>query len=116
MKAVRIHSFGGPHELMLEDMPKPKPGRSEVLIRVEAAGVNPFDCMTRSGVFRDVGAHVPLTIGRDVSGVVEEIGANVSDVKVGDEVFGITHGTYAEYATAKAYDLAPKPASIDHLH
>jgi NADPH:quinone reductase-like Zn-dependent oxidoreductase len=116
MKAVRIHSFGGPRELTLEDVPKPKPDRGEVLIRVEAAGVNPVDCKIRSGVFRDVGSHVPLTLGQDVSGVVEEIGANVSDVKVGDEVFGTARGAYAEYATAKAYEVAAKPANIDHLH
>src|SRR5688500_1732530 len=99
MKAVRIHSFGGPNVLTLEDVPKPKPAPSEVLIRVEAAGVNPVDCKTRAGEFKPDGLQLPLTLGWDVSGVIEEVGRDVFGQKVGDEVHALLiggHGTYAE--------------------
>ena len=119
MKAVRIHSFGGPDVLKLEDVPKPKPASREVLIRVEAAGVNPVDYKIRSGEFKPVGLQTPLTLGRDVAGVVEEAGRDVTEVKTGDDVYALLdagHGSYAEYAIANAEHVVRKPAKLDYLH
>src|SRR5437762_12319633 len=87
MKAVRIHSFGGPDVLKVEDLPQPKPGAGEVLIRVEAASVNPVDYKIRSGEFKPDGLRIPLTLGRDVAGVVEEAGRGGSEGKTGGEVY-----------------------------
>jgi NADPH:quinone reductase-like Zn-dependent oxidoreductase len=119
MKAVRIHSFGSVEVLQLDEIPTPQPGPGEVLVKVQAASVNPVDCKTRSGEFRPVGLMMPLTLGRDISGVVEQVGSDVSDVKVGDEVYALLdgdHGGYAEYVIAKTSDIAPKPTRIDHIH
>jgi NADPH:quinone reductase-like Zn-dependent oxidoreductase len=119
MKAVRMHSFGGPDVLTLEELPKPTPGPHEVLIRVEAAGVNPVDCKTRSGEFKPAGLQLPLTLGLDISGVVEEVGRDVFGQKVGNEVYamlGPGHGAYAEYVAANYDSIVPKPANLDHLH
>jgi NADPH:quinone reductase-like Zn-dependent oxidoreductase len=119
MKAVRIHSFGGPEVLRLEDVPKPRPANDEVLIKVRAAGVNPIDYKLRSGEFKPVGMQMPMTLGRDVSGTVEDVGSNVAGVSVGDDVIAMLdseHGGYAEYTTAKANGIAAKPGSLDHLH
>lgn len=119
MKAVRIPSFGGPEVLTFEDLPRPKPGEGEVLIKVHAASVNPVDYKMRSGDFKPIGMQTPVTLGRDVSGVVDEVGHNVSAVKVGDEAFALLdrdHGGYAEYAIAKSDAVAAKPTTIDHIH
>jgi NADPH:quinone reductase-like Zn-dependent oxidoreductase len=119
MNAVRIHSFGSADVLQLEDVPKPEPGENEVLIKVHAASVNPVDYKLRSGEFKPVGLTMPVTLGCDISGVVEDVGRDVSGVQVGDEVYALldTHsGGYAEFAVAKSDGVAPKPASIDHIH
>lgn len=119
MKAVRIYSFGGPDVLRLEDLPVPAPAPDEVLIRIAAASVNPVDYKIRSGEFKPVGLQTPLTLGRDVSGVVEQTGARVTNLESGDPVYALLdqqHGSYAEYVTAKAEQVARKPARLDHLH
>src|SRR5881394_3233401 len=85
MKAVRIHEFGGVDKLKYEDAPKPAPGDDDLLVRVHAAGVNPVDAKVRSGAFRAFGT-LPMTLGWDVSGVVEQVGKNVTKYKVGDAV------------------------------
>jgi NADPH:quinone reductase-like Zn-dependent oxidoreductase len=122
MKAVRIHRFGGPEVLCYEDLPRPVPVAGEVLVRVHAAGVNPADWKTRSGRgvagrFRD---SLPITLGWDLSGVVEAVGSGDTAFCVGDSVFGFVcfpdeGATYAEYAAVPAAHLAPKPRSLDHL-
>lgn len=119
MKAVRIHSFGSAAVLQLEEVPKPQPGEHEVLIHVRAASVNPVDYKMRSGEFKPVGMTMPLTLGRDVSGVIEDIGYDVPDINVGDEVYALldqNHGGYAEFVVTKYDGVAPKPSSIDHIH
>ncbi|HVS51065.1 MAG TPA: NADP-dependent oxidoreductase [Opitutaceae bacterium] len=119
MKAIRMHTFGGPDVLRLENLPKPEPRDGEVLIRVRAASVNPVDYKMRSGSFKPEGMRTPLTLGRDVSGVVEGIGRGVDDIRAGDEVYALLdrdHGGYAEYAIASAHGTASKPDSIDHVH
>jgi NADPH:quinone reductase-like Zn-dependent oxidoreductase len=119
MKAVRIDRFGPPEVLSLEDVPKPEPGSGEVLVQVQAAGVGPWDALIRSGKSA-LPQPLPLTLGSDFSGVIESIGPAVHNLKVGDEVFGVTNerftGAYAEYAVAKASMVAPKPKSLNHTN
>ena len=112
MQAIRVHHFGGLDALILEDVPRPVPGDGEVLLRVKAAGVGPWDGWIRSG--RSVLPQpLPLTLGSDVSGLVEQVGAGVSRFRVGDAVFGATNarftGGYAEYAVVSATKLAKMP-------
>jgi NADPH:quinone reductase-like Zn-dependent oxidoreductase len=119
MKAVRLHSFGGSEVLTIEDVDRPEPGSDEVLIRVRAASINPVDYKMRSGAYRRAELHPPLTLGRDVAGVVERIGPAVRHVRAGDEVYamlGAHSGGYAEYAVARAGEVAPKPATLDYPH
>lgn len=119
MKATRIHSFGSSDVLTLEETPRPEPADGQVLIKVHAAGVNPVDWKIRSGHFHREELQLPMTLGRDVSGVVEGVGRGVGDFKPGDEVYaflGSHDGGYAEYALAEERELAPKPASLDHVH
>ena len=85
MKAVRIHSFGGIDVLKYEDVPIPEPKEDEVLIRVIAAGVNPYDVDLREGA--DKRLKLPLALGLDVSGLVEKTGAKVTKFKKGDPVY-----------------------------
>ncbi len=121
MKAVRIHNYGGPEVLKYEDAPRPHPQVGEVLVRVHAAGVNPFDWKVRAGYLKDFVQHkLPLIPGWDVSGVVEEVGLGVSNFKKGDEVFAMADpardGAYADYIAVRATALALKPKSLYHPH
>ena len=119
MKAVRIHNFGNTDVMHLEDIEVPRPGKGEVLVHVIAASVNPVDFKIRSGEFKMPGAHMPITLGRDISGVIGAVGRGVSGFNVGDSVFALLdadHGGYAEYAIVREDILAPKPATIDHVH
>lgn len=122
MKAVRIHEYGGPDVLRCEDAPKPEAGAGQVLVQVRAAGVNPVDWKTRSGAGmakKFEGDRLPLVLGWDVSGVVEELGDGVSRFSPGDEVCGLVRfpqpgETYAEYVAAPADQLVAKPGSLGH--
>jgi NADPH:quinone reductase-like Zn-dependent oxidoreductase len=115
MQAIRVHHFGGLEALVAEDVPRPVPGDGELLLRVKAAGVGPWDAWIRSG--RSVLPQpLPLTLGSDVAGVVESVGPGVPRFKVGDAVFGATNprfiGGYAEYAVASAAMLARMPPRL----
>jgi len=118
MKAVRIHEFGGPDVLHVEEIPRPSPAADEVLIKVHAAGVNPVDWKIRKGFKKD-SAKLPFTPGWDVSGVIEQKGTKVKKFRNGDEVYSRPdfekNGTYAEYVTVKANQVNLKPKSIDHV-
>lgn len=118
MKAVRLHSTGGPEVLRYEDAPKPSPGAGQALVRVFAAGVNPVDWKLASGAFPGVPKSLPFTPGSDVSGVVESVGEGVEAFKRGDEVFAyfdlLGAGGYAEYVAVDASALALKPRTINH--
>lgn len=121
MNAVRIHAYGGVDELTIEHAPRPAPGEGEVLIRVHATSVNPFDCAVRAGYMAGYFGHtLPLILGTDASGVVEAVGAGVADRVRGEHVYTragvIRDGSYAEYVLVPATDVAAKPASLDHLH
>lgn len=118
MQAVRVHQFGGIDSLVFEEVPRPDPGEGEVLLRVKAAGVGPWDAWVRAG--RSVLPQpLPLTPGSDVSGLVERVGRGVSQFKEGDAVFGATNtqftGGYAEYALASATILARKPQRLGFI-
>ena len=115
MHAIRVHQFGGPDALVQEDVPRPVPGDGEVLLRVKAAGVGPWDAWIRSG--RSVLPQpLPLTPGSDVAGIVEALGPGAAEFTMGDAVFGATNdrftGGYAEYAVASATKLAKMPRRL----
>jgi NADPH:quinone reductase-like Zn-dependent oxidoreductase len=120
MKAVRIHSYGSAEVLKYEVAPRPVPGEGEVLIRVHATSVNPFDIAVRNGYMTSYFNYtLPLILGTDVSGVVEEMGAGTNHFSPGDQVFTRTgvfcDGAYAEYVLAPAADVTAKPKSLDDL-
>ena len=119
MKAVRIYQFGGPEVMQLEELPVPQYGGDEILLRVRAASVNPVDFKTRQGHFPPVGRDkLPLTLGRDVSGVVEGAGSRIRAMKRGDEIYamlGPDRGAFAEYAIVKMGEAAPKPTRLSHV-
>jgi NADPH:quinone reductase-like Zn-dependent oxidoreductase len=117
LHAIAEDRFGGPVALM--DLPTPKIGADEVLIRIRAAGVNPFDWKVADGELKDEMEHrFPLILGFDAAGVVERVGSEVTDLAAGDEVYGylskpvIGEGTYAEYVGAPATIVARKPKSV----
>ena len=115
MKAIRVNEWGKP--VQLEDHPQPSPADDEVLVRVRAASINPFDIAVAAGYVAFM-ATAPMTLGTDVAGEVVEVGKNVTTLKPGDEVFGavVLHsGTFAEYTTPKAGELARKPKSLDFV-
>jgi NADPH:quinone reductase-like Zn-dependent oxidoreductase len=117
MKTIRLHQFGGPEMLEVEDLPTPRPKEDEVLIRVHAAGVNPVDCKMRAGRFPQLA--LPATLGREISGDVVEWHDGDRSLKLGEEVYaflGGESGGYAEFAIARPQELAPRPRSIDHVH
>jgi len=118
VKAVRIHSFGPPDVVLVEDVPTPMPGPNEVLVRVMAAGVAPWDAIIREGKSK-VSPQPPLTLGSDFSGIVEKVGAGVTDFAPADEVYGVTNpqfcGAQAEFAVATSGMIAGKPRSLNHL-
>jgi NADPH:quinone reductase-like Zn-dependent oxidoreductase len=110
MKAVVLHEYGGPSKLKYEDFADP----DEVLIRVQAVSLNPVDWKMRSGAAKE---RFPVTfsgiLGRDVAGVVRELGADVTNFKVGDRVFALARATYAELCVVKATELALIPDGLD---
>ena len=121
MKAVRIHTYGDSGVLKYEDAPRPVPGEGEMLIRVQATSVNPFDIAVRSGYMTGFFKHtLPLILGTDVSGVVEELGPGANSFSPGDLVYtraGVYRdGAYAEFALAASAEVAAKPPSLDHAH
>jgi NADPH2:quinone reductase len=114
MKAILVREFGGPEVLKLEDVPKPTPGTGEMLVRIHAAGVNPYDTYMRAGAYAKKPA-LPYTPGSDGAGVVEAIGANVKKLKRDDRVYTAQtlSGAYAEYALVREEQARPLPANID---
>jgi NADPH:quinone reductase-like Zn-dependent oxidoreductase len=118
MKAARIHGFGSPGVIAIDDVRPQTPKEGEILVRVVAAGVGPWDALIRDGKI-EVSSPLPLTLGSDLSGVVEAMGAGVTNFKAGDEVYGVTNsqfcGAYAEYALASAKMIAQKPKSLSFV-
>lgn len=119
MKAIRIHEYGSADTLVYEDAPVPEPGPGDVRIRVHAAAVNPVDWKIREGYLSSMLPYaMPLTLGWDVSGVVEALGAEVTGLAVGDAVYSrpdiARDGAYAEYVVARAVEVAAKPSRLSH--
>ena len=120
MRAMVTPQFGGADLFEERDVEKPYPGPGEVLVRVVAAGTNPVDAKFRAAG-GSIGLEAPIVLGADISGVVEEVGAGVTDLAQGDEVYYTpevfgpgSNGAYAEYHAAKADIVAKKPALLSH--
>ena len=110
MKAVRIHTPGGPEVLTYEDVPEPRPKAGEAVVKVDAAGLNYIDVYYRSGLYK---AELPMTLGMEAGGVVTAVGPNVTEVKVGDKVaYTGVPGAYAQYAAVPAQRLVTLPAGV----
>jgi NADPH2:quinone reductase len=110
MKAVRIHTPGGPEAMKLDDVPQPTPKDGEAVVKVDAAGLNYIDVYFRTGLYK---AALPLTIGMEAGGTVAAVGASVTDVKVGDKVaYTGVPGAYAEYAVVPANRLVVLPSGL----
>ncbi len=113
MKAIVVHEFGGPEVLKLEEVPTPKPAAGQVLVRVHAVGVNPYDAYMRAGTYA-VKPPLPYTPGSDGAGVIESVGPGVTNVHTGDRVYmaKTVTGAYAEYALALESQVHPLPAKV----
>ena len=116
MKAVRVNEWGTP--VQTENVPQPIPSNDEVLVRIHAASINPFDTAVLAG-YMSFMATPPITLGTDFAGEVVAVGADITHVEPGDAVYGLVvlrSGTFAEYTTAKAHEIARKPKSLDYIH
>ena len=115
MKAIQVHNFGGPEELKLEEIPTPKPAAGQVLVRIHAAGVNPYDTYMRAGTYA-VKPPLPYTPGSDAAGVIEAIGEGIKKVKAGDRVYTARTltGAYAEYALTLEDQVYRLPEKISY--
>ena len=118
MKAAFIERYGGPGELKYGELPDPVAGPGEVVIDVHAASINAADWKVRAGQYQQ--AKFPLILGRDFSGVISAVGQGVTDLKVGDAVFGVCEagqeGAYAEKIAVKAAIVAKKPDALSHVN
>jgi NADPH:quinone reductase-like Zn-dependent oxidoreductase len=118
MKAIVYDHYGPPEVLQLQEIEIPTPTDEEVLIRIRAASVNPYDWHFMRGtpkfarLFMGLGKPKSPRLGADVAGIVEAVGRNVTKFKPGDAVFGTAKGAFAEYACGKESDLALKPAEV----
>lgn len=120
MRAIIQNSVGAPDVLVIAERSDPSPQAGEVLVRIKAAGINPVDGAVRAGYFPLLG-EPPFILGWDVSGTIEALGAGVTGLQAGDEVFGMPRfpkqaAAYAELAAVPADEIAPKPKGIDHIH
>ncbi len=120
MRAARIHSYGDPTGVKIGKAPRPDPGRGQILVRVKAAGVNALDWMIAEGKARSWLDHrLPLTLGWELAGVVEKLGAEVQRLKPGDDVFGMIdlsgNGADAEFAAGDESTFAHKPLTLDFI-
>jgi NADPH:quinone reductase-like Zn-dependent oxidoreductase len=113
MKAIRIHEYGDPTVLRLEQVDVPEPGDDQVLVRLRAAGVNPADWKRRAGLYKQMmPVDFPWTPGLEGAGILEAVGAGVQSFRAGQEVYGVIPSSYAEFALAKEKDLRPVPGGF----
>jgi NADPH2:quinone reductase len=111
MKAIRVHKYGGPEVLAVDDIPVPEPKAGEARVKLEAIGVNFIDIYQRTGLYP---LQTPFTLGSEAAGVVDAVGDGVTEVKKGDRVaYAMVPGSYAEYAIVPAWRLVPVPANVD---
>ena len=113
MKRIAIREFGGPEVLRIEEADTPRPGAGEVLVKIAAAGVNPYDTYQRAGIYGSRNPTLPFTPGTDAAGIVEAVGADVTGLARGDRVytFGTVTGAYAEFAVCKRAQVFKLPGS-----
>ena len=113
MKAIRVHKFGGPEVLRLEEVPTPRPGPGEVLVRMHATGINPVETYIRAGKYARL-PKLPYTPGNDGAGVVEQVDPDVTEFKPGDRVYtaGSLSGVYAEFALCKKEQVHRLPENV----
>jgi NADPH:quinone reductase-like Zn-dependent oxidoreductase len=118
MKAARVLHFGPPSVIENDDLPRPEPADGQLLVGVKAAGVGPWDALVRAGK-SELHQPLPLILGSELSGIVEQIGTGVAGFGQGDEVYGATNeqftGGYAEYALASAKMMAQKPKTLNFI-
>ena len=118
MRAAMIREFGPPSVIATAGVPRPEPTAGQVLVRVKAAGVGPWDALIREGK-AVVSPSLPLILGSDFAGTIEVAGPEVSEFKAGEEIYGATNeqfiGAYAEYACASIKTIARKPARLSHV-
>jgi len=111
MKAIQVKETGGPEQMQLVEIPTPRPGAKEALVKVAASGVNFIDVYYRMGLYK---ADLPLTLGNEAAGVVEAVGAEVTEVRPGERVaYAMSRGSYAEYAVVPAWQLVKVPDHMD---
>jgi NADPH2:quinone reductase len=111
MKAIQVNETGGPEKMQVVDIPKPQPGPKEALVKVAASGVNFIDVYFRMGLYK---ADPPFTLGNEAAGVVEAVGAEVTEVRPGDRVaYAMARGSYAEYAVVPGWQLVKVPDHVD---
>ncbi len=114
MKAVRVEQFGGLEALKVKDVPLAEPGEGEARVKIEVIGVNFLDIYQRIGRYQ---GSLPFTLGQEAAGIVDVVGPNVKDVKVGDRVaYASVQGSYAQYTVVPAWRLVPIPAGVDAIH
>lgn len=118
MKAGRIHHFGPPNAILIDEIARPTPQEGELVVQVAAAGVGPWDALIREGK-SVVQLSLPIILGSDLAGIVDSVGTGVIQFKPGDKVFGVTNkqfcGAYAEYAVASARMVAAMPSSLSFV-
>jgi NADPH2:quinone reductase len=117
MKAIRVKEFGGPEKLQLEEVPNPKPGPGQVVVKIEAAGVNPVDVYMRAGTYARKPS-LPYTPGTDGAGTILSVGDGVQGLTVGKRVYTAANnsGTYAEQALCEAWAVFPLPPNASFSH
>src|SRR5258708_1586667 len=121
MKAVRVLARGGPDEIVYTDAPRPRIQAGDALVRVRASAITPTELMwSETWTTKDGKDRLPLTLGHEFAGIVEDLAPDVDDVRVGDAVYALSDfsrdGSEAEYVAVHAADLAPKPQSLDDIN
>lgn len=111
MKAIQVKETGGPERMQAVEIPAPKPGPKEAVVKIAASGVNFIDVYLRTGLYK---TELPVTLGMEAAGTVESVGAEVSEVRPGDRVaYAMARGSYAEYALVPAWQLVKVPEHMD---
>lgn len=116
MQAVMIDEYGDNSVVQFKDVPRPEPQAGELLVKVQAAGVNPVDWKVRDGAGQRMGMTLPIILGQEISGTVEQLGQGVTHFAQGDAVYGIVKSGFAEYVIVRAADIAHKPSTLDFIH
>lgn len=122
MKAAQIKEYGDPSTIKIIDIEKPKINEDQALVKVHASSINPFDTAIRAGYMKDnIPLNLPVTLGGDIAGEVSEIGGSVTNLAVGDKIYGQANvvagnsGAFAEYAATSAEQISIAPSNLDYI-